>query len=447
MFITRERLDHIIIVELGINPNDEVIDLELIEPNGDPERFTRVKDEYRRNLETHPKRHEAATRLYVGDDAIVYVRNRIPRSILKEIDEKSAKYYPICSIDEIKRIQNTQSAEDYLLKLRADAIVNNPRFVRIFLSRYRKNPADWSLSSFYKNTPFLKYVANLPHGEAVKCRRVPAGFAYLKEPNGACIKSEFGNVIVLSEALESFLFFMNIFIFAKGWKISHDDAMAAFVIGAKTMLRTEPLDFDLDPRASLPKKVVKECSRMVRAQIDFIVGHEYSHIILGHLEGNAVEFDTLEMLGSETAPQASPKYYTPRQNQEFDADVGSVLHPNYTDEESAQNVDAATIFFVALDIFYAVDGYINPSINRIKTHPDPLDRIWNLRKSVFLSRPDSQAYSYPEADLLSLLGAMNIFKKFLAEEFLPVQIELFEEFQSVYLPGYRRQKLHDRFDY
>jgi len=445
--VTKEQLDHIIRVELGINPEDEVIDFELIERKGDRERFDRAKEEYRRNLETHPNRSEVAKRLYVGDELILYIRNRHDRATFNGIDENNAKYYPFCNIEEIKRIQHMQNAEDYLLKLRADAIANNPRSIRIFLSRYNKNPTDWALSSFYENTAFSRYIQKLPKNQATECRQVPAGFAYLREPNGACIKSEFGNLIVISEALEYFLFFMNIFIFSKGWEISHKDSLSAFVIATKTMLRTEPLDFDLDPRASLPKKITRECWAMVRAQINFIIGHEYAHLLLGHLKGNAIAFDSLAMLGSAISSSTKSKYYTPRQSQEFDADVGSILHANYSDAETATNLDAAAIFFIGLDLFYTVDDYINPPINQIKTHPDPLDRIWHLRNAVHLARPGSQQYSYPTDGLLSVIEAMNIFKKFLIENFLPVQIELLEDFQSVYLPSFHHQKLYDRFDY
>ncbi len=344
-------------------------------------------------------------------------------------------------------MQSPQNAEDYLLKLRADAIADNPRFIRIFLSRYNKKQAEWTLSSFYQNTAFSNYMRKLPQYYAEKCRDIPAGFAYLKEPNGACIKSEFGNVIVISEALEYFLFYMNVFIFSKGWEMPRDDALSAFVIAAKTMLRTEPLDFDLDPRESLPRKVKVECWRMVRAQINFIIGHEYAHLILGHLNGNAVKFDAFSMLGAASSSQDNLKYYTPRQNQEFDADVGSILHADYDDVETATNLDAATIFFIALDVFYAVDDYINPPINLVKTHPDPLDRIWRLRDAVHLARPGSQEHSYPAEGIHSVISAMEIFKKFLVADLLPVQIEIFEDFQSVYLPSFRRRKLYDRFDY
>jgi len=96
--VTKEQLDHIIRVELGINPEDEVIDFELIERKGDRERFDRAKEEYRRNLETHPNRSEVAKRLYVGDELILYIRNRHDRATFNGIDENNAKYYPFCNI-------------------------------------------------------------------------------------------------------------------------------------------------------------------------------------------------------------------------------------------------------------------------------------------------------------------------------------------------------------
>jgi len=418
-----------------------------MERKGDLESFDRARDEYRKNLQNHPNRHEVAKRLYVADDVIVYVRNRHPRSTFTEIDPSNIKYYPYCSIDEIKNIERMETSDDYLLKLRADAIANTPRSIRIFLSRHRKSSENWSLSKYYANPAFSKYMERLTPEHASECKKIPAGFAFLKEPNGACIKTKLGNIIVISETLEYFLFFMNIFIFAKIWDIPDRDRISSFVIATKTMLRTEPLDFDLDPRGTLPSAVEEQCWNMVRAQINFIIGHEYAHQILGHLGEGANGFDTFSMLGSAALPEMESKYYTPRQSQELEADIGSILHAKYSDEETATNLDAATIFFIGLDIFYTVDAYINPPRNQIKTHPDPIDRLWSLRKKVHQARPGSKKYSYPEKDVTSLLKLMAAFKEHLVKKFLPVEIELLEDFQSVYLPSFRQKKLHDRFDY
>ncbi|MNW11191.1 hypothetical protein D3C71_2085820 [compost metagenome] len=43
----------------------------------------------------------------------------------------------------------------------------------------------------------------------------------------------------------------------------------------------------------------------------------------------------------------------------------------------------------------------------------------------------------------SLLG----FKKSLIRDFIPYEIEKFENYGSVYLPSFRPKEVHDRFDY
>ncbi|NWE46860.1 hypothetical protein [Pseudomonas gingeri] len=73
---------------------------------------------------------QAAKKLYVCDDFIIHVVACFLKSEVSGLEPESVFYYPICTYDEIKRIENMSSAEDYLLKLRADNIADHARLAR-----------------------------------------------------------------------------------------------------------------------------------------------------------------------------------------------------------------------------------------------------------------------------------------------------------------------------
>ena len=141
------------------------------------------------------------------------------------------------------------------------------------------------------------------------------------------------------------------------------------------------------------------------------------------------------------------KYFTPRQQQEFEADAGSILHAGYSDEECASILNGAVLFFLFLDIFYSVSDYINPPFNPSKTHPDPIDRLWALRNTVLKSRSISSTNLFSDEEVCDWINHANAIKEHLTGELLPFGIEHFEMYGSNYFPTFRKKILFDRFDY
>ena len=69
----------------------------------------------------------------------IHIINKITEKDLKEFEGKDHLderlwYMGVCSPEEIDRILNVKDASDYLLKLRADTIVDNTRLWRVFLA-------------------------------------------------------------------------------------------------------------------------------------------------------------------------------------------------------------------------------------------------------------------------------------------------------------------------
>ena len=119
-------------------------------------------------------------------------------------------YMTLCNPDEVKRILNVKSGEDYLLKLRANATVEHMRIHRVFRARMMSNNGEWCFNEYFDKAPFTNYTSNLKFADLQESFQIPAGFVFCNRPNGTIIKTEFGNVITISESLKYFLYYMNL---------------------------------------------------------------------------------------------------------------------------------------------------------------------------------------------------------------------------------------------
>jgi hypothetical protein len=140
-------------------------------------------------------------------------------------------------------------------------------------------------------------------------------------------------------------------------------------------------------------------------------------------------------------------YYTPRQQQEFDADYGSIMHADYSAKERARMLNGATLFFLYLDLFYSVSDYINPSIRGVKTHPDPIERIWALRKSVLSNSNIETDDLYSDKDILDWIEYFDVVKEKLRTNILPYHIDDLESYSSIYFRSRGEVGKIDRLDF
>lgn len=439
-----DEIDDIIKRKFGLNPVNDIVNVEVVSRESDPERYDRMRALFEAGLDKCDNSEEVLRRSYFGETFAIHLQSTFPRSEIEGISLDLAVHYPICSTAEILRIQTPTTAADQLLILRANAIADNARLKRVFLRRREKGQGNWSLTAHFESDHFQRYLSELPHKKRIRCREVPAGIAFLREPNGACIRSAHGDFIVISEALRNYLYYMNVFLFEQG-KLPMDDCMAALMIALRTMFLTESPDLDLDPRGHLPESIDQRISNVVDDQMQFVIGHEYSHLLLNHLDGKCVGSLPLSVIPAVV--QEHFQYYTPRQNQELAADASALLDPQLSDDGLANRLMGAIWFFLGLEIFYGVSEYITPSICSPKTHPPPIDRIWALREKVLSTRSLDSENMYSEDQLTQAIEWVKELKALLLKEFVPYQVDALERYGSVYLPSYRGPALYDRVDY
>lgn len=66
---------------------------------------------------------------------------------------------PLCNSEQNERINNPQSTEDYLLKIRSDAVMDHTRIYRVLLKSMMKQSDKWDFEHYFNDTPFHKYLA------------------------------------------------------------------------------------------------------------------------------------------------------------------------------------------------------------------------------------------------------------------------------------------------
>jgi hypothetical protein len=439
-----DEINTVIRERFGLSPQDDVVNVEIIMRKTNPDRYDRMRASFEAALAASPNREEVLRRSYVGETFTIQLQSVFPRSEIEWIPPKLAVHYPICTADEIRRINYPNSAEDHLLTLRADAIADNPRLKKVFLRRRERNKENWSLTAHFECKDFKCYLKTLPIEKRTICHKVPAGMAFLREPNGACMRSDGHDFIVVSESLRYYLYYMNAFLLGQN-TLQGDDILAALLIAVRTMLQTEALDFDIDPRGDLPAEFDQYISALVDDQIQFVIGHEYAHLMLGHLKKKMLGAPPLGVMPHDV--QERVKYYTPKQNQELAADAGALLDPNLNNQQVAERLFAATWFFLGLEIFYAIAKCVGSSSHLAKTHPPPIERIWALRREVLGARTLDSEIIYSDGDLEQVIAWFDGLKMQLLGDFVQKNSNAFKTYGSIYIPTYRGAVLHDRIDY
>lgn len=350
-----------------------------------------------------------------------------------------AFYFTLCNAEEISKIEDPQNAEDYLLKLRANATVEHVRIFRVLRSRRIQHGDSWNFTDSFDSTPFKNYLHLLDYDDYEAAKDIAAGFVFCNKPNGSIINTDVGNIINLSLSLRYFLYFMNLaFLQFDEIEVPEDVKVAAIKIALRTMLQSEALDFDLDPRGIIPTSIATQIDYHTDRQLEFVVAHEYSHFFLGHLDKkNIIEEPLLDSLDGD---QFSQKIFSYAQQDEFAADIDAIARPLHTPAGRRDMLNRALFFFIYLDIFQDVKEQIAPSFNRFKTHPAPMDRFESLLHHF------KEEISLDRENLENLLLFRKHIKEFLMED-VAINFESYEFYGSIYLGSWRGKKLVDRVDY
>lgn len=174
-------------------------------------------DIFEQELQNHHDYENIKERFIIDREKkrLIQIHDKIPHAEIEDLNDEERFFYPLCSKSEINRIFNVKNSSDYLLKFRAEQVVDNQRLNRVYASIRRKLNGKWNFSRYFDSLVFQQYLDHLPERQRKICRHIPHGAIHLNEANGYCIKTSFGNVIVVSLALRQFLYYMNLFHFGK----------------------------------------------------------------------------------------------------------------------------------------------------------------------------------------------------------------------------------------
>ncbi len=263
----------------------------------------------------------------LGNGAFFHVMGIYDADLYSEFqDFEEEKYAPFYSPEQIRTIMNPSTAKDILLKKQADSIVDNIRVERVFYNRYNRSD-DWDFEHIIDDSMFVEF-KNLMSAESFfdKIENIPCGMTYDSDPNGQCIKTQYGNIITISAMLKEFLYYMNLFYMGFMQEgIPNDVTCHSLVLAIRIMLQNEALDFELDPRGEVPSKIDDELTAYTIGEIFFVIAHEFSHSILDHLDSKNV-----------IAAEDNYVYYNKSQLQEFEADINAIhILKSFIDEENA----------------------------------------------------------------------------------------------------------------
>lgn len=340
-------------------------------------------------------------------------------------------YYPVCAQSEIVRLRALKSSHDYLLRIRAIAVTDHPRLMRVMAKRrsiWETKGKAWSLTDYYAslNGPAKRYVARLPRNQQRMVRSTPFGFTAIVEANAVCMRTLSGDVITVSEALRSFYYFTIIALIGAELGVDQEDAVTAGLIAARIMIGSEAPDFDLDPRASPPAHIEARLRGYVESMLEFTFGHEFAHLRLGHLNIDA-------------AQDGIAAY---RRDQEFEADREAVL--GVQDKAGRRELaDGAYLVLYALQLVEQLSAQFSamPKFSVSQTHPSPIERIWTLHDA--LGRADVGRKSAILIDLQTITDVTDA----MAAAIHASRPDVLTFYGSIYLRGLGGKIREDRVDF
>lgn len=366
--------------------------------------------------------------------------------MMDHIEMQKMFFHPVCNKLEIERIFDVSNAQDYLLRLRAETIVDHIRLFRVYRNKALIDEKDWSLEKSFDSSHFDSFLSYLPKEAKEQCAAITFGNMFSNDPNGSIFKTKYGPIITISDSLKFFLKFSHLALLQLESEVPLHIRMNALRIAIRVMLKTEALDFFMDPRGIIPQDIDKEICAPIQRQLEFIAGHEFAHYVLGHLSDSRVVNKPIYFaISSDDEDYKPSKVFNQSQAEELEADVQAVLLPQYNPNQKKEVLYSALLWFSCLDLYEAVADAISPRIPWIpQSHPTPRERFDNLLTKV--STPAGFDISYWK----ELASNADKFKDLLLED-VSLNIEGYETYGSAYLDkpntAWRGRKLRDRVDY
>ena len=353
-------------------------------------------------------------------------------------------YAGVCSNSEVERILNMKDGHDYLLKLRAETILENTRLWRYFMHLIRNERSNWSLERYFEAKNYIEFKNALKEEDRLRCENVTFGSIYSNEPNGLIFQSPFGICTTFSVSLRYFTMFSNLALLDFEGRVPESISMNGLRIASRLMLDREALDFEMDPRGIIPPDIQKSLMQSYPFQSMFLAGHEYSHYLLGHLDDKCVsKKGIIKAHFKDETDYRMLNAYTTNQKQEFEADITAMNLPVLNDQFYGTYYYYTLLWFASLSIYEAVEDCIFPPFGQ-QTHPGAKARYQNIIENA--RRP-----KYFDRRLFcEKIPAIIEFYRELMINDVSLNFDAYEQYGSVYLAAanteWRGRELIDRVD-
>lgn len=354
-------------------------------------------------------------------------------------------YYSICSFEEVNRIINPQNVTDYLLKMRADSIFNNIRINRVFSKRAEYiEELKWSLMEQFDDTIFERFKKEVVPLYNTELNQTLFGTIYSDRPNGSCIKTKFGKIIVISEALKYFLYYMNLLFFDLDDIniISMETRITALLIALRTMLLKESFDFELDPRGDIPDKLDVILNEITNNELLYIISHEYAHIILNHFnENNIMQYRLYKDVTNKFKSDSLYEYHCSKKK-EYEADIIAIdiLCGNDSIKQKSVLLNAVTVT-AYIDIFYYTKNLIKGKTQKNLTHPLSHKRLKKLLKR------GKKIWDKEELKIISIILKNSEHIKKYIKKYYNEDPHIFNFYGSIYFKQWKKEIKKDRIDF
>lgn len=391
-----------------------------------------TEEEIRLMLEQFPGSKRAVDGIIIENDDGSLFHLTGMRRLDPDLHPSEDFFRDFCTKNEILRLRSLRTAHDYLLRVRAEAIADSPRAVRTFRKRralFEQKGRRWSLMDYYsaQNRDAKRYVARLARPHKKRIYKTAYGLAPINEANAIARNSLLGDVVIVSENLRYFYYFMNIAMYGQALGLDILDCVDSAVIALRIMRGSESFDFDLDPRGTLPPHLEKQFQMMTARQMEFTFGHEFAHLIEGHLTEQSKPIDT-RVYAFEC---------------EFAADRQAVLLAGT--DKNTRSMLAMGAYDVLLYLHFlestSARGML-PKFSVGVTHPPALERLRSVLDGV-----DSKVGAYRtiiEARIKKIQLIIDFAEKRIEYSDRP---DLLTFYGSMYLPNYTRRLLEDRIEF
>lgn len=368
-----------------------------------------------------------------------------------DTEEKEARmwYLPICSLDEIKKIFSPTDVSGLLLKYRADSVISNMRILRTFEKRacYVKE-SEWTLTDQFDDSIFRAFNDAIGERCKKKIDEISFGTIFSDDPNGYCIKTVYGPLVLLSEALSKFFYFMNLSIYpywyGEGDRIFQRTQQQSLILGIRTMLLTESFDFEMDPRGPPPEDIDNKLQEIGTAEMLFVIAHECAHFLLNHLDDKNVINRTMSYTLPSKPPlsQKAVAVYNQPQIQEFEADSFAIeiLSGDDPSKKGDLLLFAVTVMSY-FDIFGSLIRQIKKKTTSMESHPSSYERRKRLSKIGKRIWNQDELTTYKAIIKISKFFKENVIRLYNSNP------SLFATYGSIYLDQWRGKPKIDRIDY